>query len=93
MELQDVHRHPVVHAGLVPVTKRTHITIRFPHAVLRRLGQLRHGKTKLLKVQVHIPGGLRRASISRVCFAAGAIADSARPAGARACSTIPPRHR
>ena len=80
--------HILVHASLVPITKRKHIAISLPPPVLRRLGELRHGRTKLLKVRLRIPRGLRRASISRVCLAVGVIADSARPAGARACSAV-----
>ena len=80
--------HILTHAVLIPVTKRTHLVVHFPGAVLRRLGQLPHGKTKVLRVRLRVPAGLRRASISRVCFDVGAIADSARSAGARACSAV-----
>jgi len=86
--------HILVHAGLAPVTNRTNIAIRAPSPVLRPLAELRHGKTKVLQVRIRIPGGLLQASIRRVCVAAGAIADSARPAGAQACSAVAaPRQR
>jgi hypothetical protein len=82
--------HILVYASLVPATNRKHIAIRVPDPMLRRLAELRHGKTHALRIHIQIPDGLRQASINRVCLAAGAIADSARPAGARACSAIRP---
>jgi hypothetical protein len=82
--------HILVHASLAPLTNRKSTAIRLPDPVLRRLAELRYGKTKLYYVRVRIPGNLAQAALGGVCLAAGAIADSARPTGARACSAVSP---
>ena len=80
--------HIRVNGRLLPVSGRKKITIRIPRPVVRRVTELRHGKTKLVRIAVHIPRDLRRARIHRVCVATLATADSARPAGARTCSKV-----
>ena len=80
--------HILVHAGLNPVTNQKNTT-RAPQPVTLRLAQLGHGKAKVLRIRIRIPPQvLLPASVHRICVAAGAIADSARPAGAQACSAI-----
>ena len=79
--------HILVHAGLSPVTVQKKPTRRAPQPVTLRLAQLRRGETKVLRIRIAIPGRvLLPASVHRICVAFGAIADSARPAGAQACS-------
>jgi hypothetical protein len=80
--------HIRVNGRLLPVSGRKKITIRVPRPVVRRVTELRHGKTKLVRIALHIPRDLRRARIHRVCVATLATADSARPAGARTCSKV-----
>jgi hypothetical protein len=80
--------HILVGAGLSPTNNRKTIAIPGPRPTIRRLTQLRRGHTMFLRVRLRIPNGLLHASIHRVCVAASAIADSARPAGARACSAV-----
>jgi hypothetical protein len=80
--------HILVHASLAPITNGKNVKISAPGPVLRRITRLRDGKTEVLRIPLRIPDGLLRASIDRVCVAAGAIADSARAAGAQACSAV-----
>jgi hypothetical protein len=86
--------HILVHGRLIPVADRRQLTPQVPAPVVRRLRELRRGKTKVLRIPVRIPSASRRASPHRVCVAALAIADSARPASARVCSLTAthPRH-
>jgi hypothetical protein len=80
--------HIRVQAGLNPPTNRKKVAIAVPPPVVRKLGELRRGKVHVLRIGVQIPNGLLQASIHHVCLSAGAIADSARPADARACVAV-----
>ena len=77
-----------VQSSLIPVAKGTNIKLHVPRPVVSRLAELAHGKTKLLRIRLRVPGALKQASIHRVCLYAGATADSARAAGARVCSAV-----
>jgi hypothetical protein len=49
-----------------------------------RIKELRRGRTAVRALRVRVP----RTSATRVCVAAGAVADSARPAAARICARV-----
>ena len=68
-----------VQSNLIPVAKGTNVELHVLRPVVSRLTELRHGKTKLLRIRLRVPSGLKQASIHRVCLYTGAIADSARP--------------
>ena len=59
-----------------------------PRLVIRRIPELRRGRSKTFRLRVHIP----RAARGRSCFTAVALADAARPAGARLCARVTPRY-
>jgi len=85
--------HVVVHSRLVPLAGRKTLAARVRDPSVRdprprRINELRHGKTRVLRIPVRIPRELQSAGIDRVCVGAGAMADSARSASARACSAI-----
>jgi hypothetical protein len=77
-----------VQSNLIPVAKGTNVELHVLRPVVSRLTELRHGKTKLLRIRLRVPSGLKQASIHRVCLYTGAIADSAHPASARVCSAV-----
>ncbi len=77
-----------VQSSPIPVAKGTNIKLHVPRPVVSRLAELAHGKTKLLRIRLRVPGALKQASIHRVCLYAGATADSALAAGARVCSAV-----
>ena len=80
--------HILVRAGLSPVSRQQRIALRSPRSVTRRLAQLGHGKSKLLRIRILIPSALTHARAHTICLTAGAIADSTRPARGRACSAV-----
>jgi hypothetical protein len=63
--------------------------------VVRRLRELRRGRSRNLQVAVHVPAALSRTHLRRVCITAGTTADAARAAFAQACPTLaaPPTGR
>ena len=85
--------HLRVQSNLIPFASGAKIKIHVPRRVVRRLAELRHGRTKVLRIRIRIPGGVKQASIHRICLYTSAIADSARPTGAKACSVIRARRQ
>lgn len=80
--------HILVRATLTPLTKQESSAVRGPRPVTAQVTELRHGKTKVLRVRIRVPSGLVQASIRHACVSVSAIADSTRPAAVRACSVV-----
>ncbi len=77
-------------------TRRTAETRRVfaTRPVVRRVRELRHGRTRTLWVAVYIPAALRRVHAHRVCIDTLTTADAARSAASQTCPVIasgPPR--
>jgi hypothetical protein len=85
--------HIRVQSNLIPVANRVKTKIRLRRRVVRRIAEVRHSRTKLLRIRIRIPADVTQASIHRVCLYSGAIADSARPAAAKACSVVQARRQ
>ena len=85
--------HIRVQSNLIPVANGTKLKIRVPGRVVHRITELRHNRMKLLRIRIRIPGGVKQASIHRICLYTGAIADSARPASAKVCSAVRARQQ
>ncbi len=71
--------HLRVQSNLIPFANEAKINIHVPRRVVRRLAELRHGRTMVLRIRIRVPGGAKQASIHPICLYSSAIADSARP--------------
>lgn len=80
--------HILVRATLTPLTSQESNAVRGPRPVTAQVTELRHGTTKVLRVRIRVPSGIEPASIHDACVSVSAIADSTRPAAARACSAV-----
>jgi hypothetical protein len=77
--------HILVQARPIPGAAGETVDTRTRDPRPRRIGELRQGKTKVLRIPVRIP---RELQADRVCVGAVAVADSARPDRARACAAV-----
>lgn len=56
--------------------------------IVRQFRELRRGRSKTLRIVMHIPAALSETNLQQVCVTAGATADAARSAFAQTCATL-----